>query len=83
MQGDPEASLIDNIVELANQIIDECLACAGRASEIAVWARQIRERRPSREELAALVDATCKGFLPADQRELLINGLRALVRLAE
>jgi hypothetical protein len=83
MQGDPEASLIDNIVELANQIIDECPSCAGRASEIAVWARQIRERRPSREELAALVDATCKGFLPDDQRELLINGLRALVRFAD
>jgi hypothetical protein len=83
MQGDPEASLIDNIVALANQIIDECPSCAGRASEIAVWARQIRERRPSRDELAALVDATCKGFVPDDQRELLINGLRALVRFAD
>jgi hypothetical protein len=83
MQGDPEASLIDNIVSLANQIGDECPSCAGRASEIAVWAKEIRERRPSREELAALVDATCKGFLPDDQRELLITGLRALVRFAE
>jgi hypothetical protein len=83
MQGNPEASLIDNIVELANQIIDECPSCAGRASEIAIWARQIRERRPSRDELTALVDATCKGFVPDDQRERLINGLRALVRFAE
>ena len=46
-------------------------------------AREIRERRPSREELEALVDATCKGFLPDDQRKLLIEGLRALVRFAE
>ena len=43
-----------------------------------MWANEIRERRPSREELAALVDATCLG-LPADQRTLLIDGLRAFV----
>ena len=47
-----------------------------------MWANEIRERRPGREELAALVDATCLG-LPADQRTLLIDGLRAFVRFAE
>lgn len=48
-----------------------------------MWAREIRERRPSRQEFEALVDATCKGHVPDDQRELLIEGLRALVRFAE
>ncbi len=83
MPGRSEASPIDSIIDLAHQIIDECPSCASRASEILLWAGEIRERRPSREELAALVDATCKGYLPDDQRELLINGLRAFVRFAE
>jgi hypothetical protein len=48
-----------------------------------MWASEIRERRPSREELTALVDATCKGYVPDDQRELLIKGLRVFVRFAE
>jgi hypothetical protein len=47
-----------------------------------MWANEIRERRPSREELTALVDATCLGLL-ADHRTLLIDGLRAFVRFAE
>jgi hypothetical protein len=83
MQGGPDASPIESIVSLATEIIDECPLCASRASEIIVWAREIRERRPSQEELAALVDATCQGLLPDDQRRLLINGLRALVRFAD
>jgi hypothetical protein len=83
MPDNPEASPIDTIVDLARQIIDECPSCARRASEIITWAGEIRERRPSREELTALVDLTCKGYLPDDQRELLINGLRAFVRFAE
>jgi hypothetical protein len=83
MPGNSEASPIDSIVDLAHQIIDQCPSCAGRASEIIMWAGEIRERRPSREELTALVDVTCKGSLPDDQRQLLINGLRALVRFAE
>jgi len=83
MPDDPEASPLDTIVDLASRIADECPSCASRASEIIMWASEIRERRPSREELAALVDATCKGYVPDDQRELLINGLRALVRFAE
>jgi hypothetical protein len=33
--------------------------------------------------LEALVDATCKGFVPDDQPKLLIERLRALVRFAE
>lgn len=78
-----EASPIDSIIGLAHQVIDECPSCASRAAEIIMWAGEIRERRPGREELAALVDATCKGYLPDDQRELLINGLRAFVRFAE
>jgi len=82
MQTDPKGSPIDNIVELADEITDECPACAGRASEISLWAKQIRERRPSREELEALVDAIFKD-LPQDQRTLLIESLRALVRFAE
>ena len=78
----PDAAPLDHIIELANGIIDECPSCAGTASEIVMWANEIRERRPSREELMALVDATCPG-LPADQRTLLIDGLRAFVRFAE
>jgi hypothetical protein len=83
MPADPDTSPIDRITTLAREIIDECPSCAGKASQIAMWAREIRERRPSREELEALVDATCKGFVPDDQRKLLIDGLRALVRFAE
>ena len=83
MAESSEASPLDSIVRLAREIADECPSCASRAAEISVWASEIRERRPSREELAALVDATCKGSLPDDQRDLLINGLRALVRFAE
>ena len=48
-----------------------------------MWAGKIRERRPSRDELAALVDATCQGHLPEQERIHLINSLRALVRFAE
>jgi transposase len=83
MPDDPEASPLDSIVALASRIADECPSCASRASEIIMWASEIRERRPSREELTALVDATCKGYVPDDQRELLITGLRAFVRFAE
>jgi hypothetical protein len=83
MPDDPEASHLDSIAALASRIADECPSCASRASEIIMWASEIRERRPSREELAALVDATCEGYVPDDQSELLINGLRALVRFAE
>jgi hypothetical protein len=78
----PDAAPLDHIVELAHEIIDECPSCAGTASEIMMWANEIRGRRPSREELAALVDATCPG-LPGDQRTPLSDGLRALVRFAE
>jgi hypothetical protein len=78
----PDAAPLDHIVELAHEIIDECPSCAGTASEIVVWTNEIRERRPSREELTALVDATCPG-LPEDQRRSLIDGLRAFVRFAE
>lgn len=78
----PDAAALDHIVELVHKIIDECPSCAGTASEIAMWVNEIRERRPSREELAALVDATCPG-LPEDQRTPLIDGLRAFVHFAE
>jgi len=77
-----DAAPLDHIIELAHRIIDECPSCAGTASEIVLWANEIRERRPGREELTALVDAACPG-LPDDQRTLLINGLRAFVRFAE
>ena len=80
--GDPEAGPIDRIMALAREIIDECPSCAGKASEISLWAGQIRERGPGREELAALVDSTCEQ-LAAEQKERLIEGLRALVRFAE
>ncbi len=79
----PDAAPLDHIVELAHQIIDACPSCAGTASEIVMWANEIRERRPSREELAALIDATCPGALNETQRTHLIEGLRALVRFAE
>ncbi len=61
MQERSDLSPIVNIMELAHEIIDTCPECTGRASEIIVWAEQIRERRPSREELAALIDVTCPG----------------------
>jgi hypothetical protein len=60
MPGSLEASPIDSIVHLAHQIIDECPSSASRASEIIMGAGEIRERRLSREELTALVDATCR-----------------------
>ena len=83
MPADPDTSPLDQILALAQEIVDDWPSCAGKASQIAMWAREIRERRPGREELEALVDATCKGFLPDDQRKLLIESLRALVRFAE
>jgi hypothetical protein len=78
----PDAAPLDHIVELGHKIIDECPSCAGTASEIVMWANEIRECRPSREELTALVDAICPD-LPADQRTSLIDALRAFVRFAE
>jgi hypothetical protein len=83
MPGKPDLSLIETIVELAHEVMDECPSCTAKAAEIIVWAEQIRERRPSREELAALVDSTCQGALTETQRANLIEGLRALVRFAE
>jgi hypothetical protein len=83
MPADPDTSPLDQIMTLSREIIDECPSCAGKASQIAMWAREIRERRPSRQELEALVDSTCQGSVPDDQRKLLIEGLRALVRFAE
>jgi hypothetical protein len=77
-----DAAPVDQIIELANEIIDECPSCAGTASEIVMWANEIRERRPSREEITALIDAACPG-LPDDQRRILINSLLAFVRFAE
>jgi hypothetical protein len=77
-----DAAPLDHIIELAHKIINACPSCAGTASAIVMWANEIRERRPSREELAALVDATCPG-LADDQRTSLIDGLRAFVRFAE
>jgi hypothetical protein len=83
MPADPDTSPLDQIMTLAREIVDDCPSCAGKASEIAMWAREIRERRPSRQELEALVDATCRGSMPDDQRKLLVESLRALVRFAE
>ncbi len=74
---------IDNIIELADQIIDDCPSCSAKASEIIHWAKDVRERRPSREELTTLVDVTCQGALTETQRTDLIDGMRALVRFAE
>lgn len=34
------------IAELAEEIIEECPSCPDKASEIVMWAEQIRERRP-------------------------------------
>ncbi len=83
MQGKPDISPIETIMEVAHEVIDECPSCTAKASEIIIWAEQIRERRPSREELAALIDSTCHGALTETQRANLIEGLRALVRFAE
>ena len=81
--SDPEAGPVDRIMALAHEITEDCPSCARKASEIALWAGQIRERRPSREELEALVDTTCGDTLPPEQKARLIEGLRALVRFAE
>ncbi len=69
MQTNPNASPTDQIIGLAREIIDECPSCAGKASQIAVWASKIRERHPSRQELEALVDATCKGWASLPERK--------------
>jgi hypothetical protein len=74
---------VDEIIALAREIIDDCPACARKASRIAMWAGEIRERRPGRAELEALVDATCDDQLGDEQKARLIEGLRALVRFAE
>jgi hypothetical protein len=68
---------------VAHEIIDDCPSCAGKASEIALWAGQIRERRPGRTELETLVDSICQGLLPEERRTQLIDSLQALVRFAE
>ena len=68
---------VDHIVELAHEIMEQCPARAAQASEITTWATEIRERRPSRTEIDALVDATYGGFLPHERRARLIEGLRA------
>jgi hypothetical protein len=81
--SDPEASPVDRILALAHEISDECPFCAGKASEIALWAGQIRERRPSREELMALVESSCDDNLATEEKVRLVEGLRALVRFAE
>jgi hypothetical protein len=83
MPADPDISPLDQIMTLSREIVDECPSCAGKASQIGMWAREIRERRPSRQELEALVDTACQGSVPDDQRKLLIEGLRAMVRFAE
>ena len=83
LNDDPEGSCIASVIELAQEITEECPACAARASEIIVWAKEIRERRPSTAELAALIDTTCGASLREEERASLIQGLRALVRFAE
>ncbi len=83
MRSNENISIIEHVVELSHEIIDECPGCAAKASEIIIWVEQVRERRPSQEEIAALVDATCQGALTETQRANLIAGLRALVRFAE
>src|SRR3712207_3974797 len=69
MPADPDTSPLDQIMTLAREIVDDCPSCAGKATQIAMWAREIRERRPSRQELEALVDATCKEIGRASCRE--------------
>jgi hypothetical protein len=81
--SDPEGGPVDRIMALAHEITEECPSCAGKASEIALWAGQIRERHPSREELEALVNTTCDNDLPAEQKARLVEDLRALVCFAE
>ena len=83
MPTDDDKAPVDEIIALAREIVEECPSCAGKASRIAMWAGEIRERRPGRPELEALIDATCGGLLPDEQRTRLIEGLRALVRFAE
>jgi hypothetical protein len=58
MTANPDNGPIDHIVALAHEIIEECSSCTRKAAQIAIWAGEIRERRPGREELEALVDGT-------------------------
>lgn len=81
MKSETGASPLDNIVALAHEIIDKCPDCAGKASEIVVWVSEVRERRPDRAEITALVDATVGGALPEPERAVLIDSMLALVRL--
>jgi hypothetical protein len=81
MIHDPNPSPIDRIVHLARQIIDECPSGAGCATEIIMWTGEIRAQRPSREELAALIDVFCKDSIPDDHRDALVSCLRAVVLL--
>jgi hypothetical protein len=69
MPNDPEASPLDSIIALARQIIGKRPSCASRASEIIMWASELRERRLRREELAALVDAACESCPPDNRRK--------------
>jgi hypothetical protein len=70
-------SAVDHIVELAQEIAEECPHCAASASEIIMWADEIRERWPSCDDLRAIVETMCGGALPESQRRLLTNALCA------
>jgi hypothetical protein len=42
MSANSDTSPLDQILTLAREIVDECPSCAGKASQIAMWAREIR-----------------------------------------
>lgn len=74
-----DAPPVDAIIELADEISEECPSCAVTASEIVMWADRIRERRPSRDALAAVVNASCAG-LSADGRKAIVETIYGMVQ---
>jgi hypothetical protein len=83
MPTEIEAGPLDQILSLAHEIIDECPSCARKARRIAMWATEIRERRPDRAQVAALVGAGTAGLLPDAQLKALVDRLFILMRYPE
>jgi len=82
MTGD-EVGPLDQILALVHEIIEECPSCAGKASKIAMWAAEIRERRPGRPEVARIVGFHTGGVVPDAQMKAMIDQITALMRYPE
>ena len=83
MAGDDEVGPLDHILALAHEIIEECPNCAGKATKIAMWATEIRERRPGRPEVGRIVGFHTGGLVPDAKMRALVDQLTALMRYPE